>query len=235
MDNRRVRFSDADWYDETGQEITIIGAGGTGSWTSVLLARTGNHDMYIYDMDTVDEVNMAGQMYETNDIGVNKASVIKSKIKTFTGNRSVTIFERYTEDCFATNIMFCCPDNMAVRKLSFNKWKGVLDSYCVDHQCDYIQADTDFLFVDLRLSAESLQVFFVTPSKISQYEEWLFDDSELPEAACSYKQTSHFAAMIAGKAVQGFCNWLATSKGHYASVPFMYEERGQLFLTNIVD
>jgi len=59
------------------------------------------------------------------------------------------------------------------------------------------------------------------------YEKHLFNDSEVADLSCSYKQTSHFAATIAAKMVQGFTNWFVRDT---AELPFFYEEIGNLFL-----
>ena len=83
---------------------------------------------------------------------------------------------------------------------------------------------------NVRLLAEQLQVFIVTPETADRYKkDFLFDDSEVEDMNCSYKQTTHFAATIAAKMVQGFTNWLIKDE---AEVPFYYEEIGSLFLTN---
>ena len=76
-------------------------------------------------------------------------------------------------------------------------------------------------------------MFIVTPETARRYQkEFLFDDSEVEDTNCSYKQTTHFAAAIAAKMVQGFTNWLIKDE---AEVPFYYEEIGSLFLTKAYD
>ncbi len=50
----------------------------------------------------------------------------------------------------------------------------------------------------MRLSQELLQIFAVLPKDIDNYREHLYDDSEIEELPCGYKQTSHSAAVIGG-------------------------------------
>lgn len=221
IDVRKSRFRDASWFDvisELGTSIVIGGAGGIGSWLSLFLSRvlSRHHTVVIYDNDVVEEVNIGGQFYQTKAIGKYKVSMAKEAMIFYSGSTSVhAINGLYREDSFASPIMFSCFDNMAARKMMFKKWKREVIS------------DPKGIFIDGRLLAEQFQILFVTPDRIEEYEKkYLFDDSEVEDVNCSYKQTTHFAANIAAKMVQGFTNWLA---GGVSECPFYYEEIGSLF------
>ena len=86
------------------------------------------------------------------------------------------------------------------------------------------------IFIDGRLNAEQFQVYYVTLENCIEYEKnHLFDDKEVEDTNCSYKQTTHFAAAIAAKMIQGFTAFLDETY----ELPFRYEEIGPLFLTDI--
>lgn len=121
LDNKKVRFSDADWYTIGPQEIVIGGVGGIGSFAAFFLGRIG-HTLYLFDDDTIDETNMAGQLYSILQIGWNKAEAIQSTIKMFSGNHNVDIMGRFEKDSPITPITFSCFDNMTARKHMFEKW-----------------------------------------------------------------------------------------------------------------
>lgn len=126
VNTRQSRFSDAAWYQAGPQSIIIGGAGGIGSWVSLFLGRIG-HELYIYDDDIIDETNMAGQLYSTMQIGLNKAEATAYNVFAFCGTKP-SVLGRYTEeDGFANPIMFSCFDNMAARKLMFEKWAAQED------------------------------------------------------------------------------------------------------------
>ena len=226
---KQSRFRDAAWFSKAESlaiPIVIGGAGGIGSWLSLFLSRVLSPAtfIYLYDHDTVEEVNMAGQLYCTDDIGKYKVDAVNELIFHYSGHRSVIAQkEKYVEKSLASPIMFSAFDNMEARKVMFNNWNSEAR----------IEAFKDeSIFIDGRLLAEQLQVFFVTPKTAKIYEDlYLFNDSEVEDAGCSYKQTSHFAATIAAKMVQGFTNWLA--KDAMAELPFYYEEFGTLFMTTI--
>jgi hypothetical protein len=122
--------------------------------------------------------------------------------------------------------MICGFDNMAARKIAFQNWKESLTDLTQEEKRSYF-------FQDGRLLAEQLQIFNILgddEEAIANYEkDWLFDDKEVEEAACTFKQTSHCAAMIASHMVGFLTNWASNvdmiSKGlpSIRQVPFMYE------------
>jgi len=223
IDTTKSRFRDALWFskiDEYKIPIIIGGVGGIGSWLTLFLSRLVNSDtpIMIYDMDIVEDVNLAGQLYRISDVGKQKSQAVKSMVREFTSNATIFSESRYDESSLASPVMFSAFDNMASRKLMFDKWKNEAAGF------------EESIFIDGRLLAEQLQVFFVTPERIPLYEKHLFEDRDVPNLSCSYKQTSHFAAIIAAKMVQGFTNWFVRDT---AELPFYYEEIGGLFLTTI--
>lgn len=197
VDNKKVRFSDAEWFAIGPQDIVVGGVGGIGSWAALLLARIG-HSLYLYDTDIIDETNMGGQFYAVNQIGVAKAEATKQNIFNFTGNSNVELMGRYEEGSEVSPIMFSCFDNMAARKAMFEGWAA--------------QEDRE-LFVDGRMLAEVGCVFLVHKGQEELYRTCLYEDSEIEEVPCSYKSTSHCGTFIASLMITGLNNYL-TNKFH---------------------
>jgi len=229
IDITKSRFRDASWFENLEKfetPIVIGGAGGIGSWLTFFLGRMmGPRSLiFLYDFDTVEEVNIAGQFFKIGNIGQPKVTAIRDIVEDFSDYTKISGQpEKYTLESLKSPIMFSAFDNMEARKVMFTNWK----SEAAGH------GDEGSIFIDGRLLAEQLQVLFVTPKNAERYEkDYLFDDSEVEDVNCSYKQTTHFAATIAAKMVQGFTNWLA--KDH-AEVPFYYEEIGSLFYSNTED
>jgi tRNA A37 threonylcarbamoyladenosine dehydratase len=146
-----ARFKDSEWFG-TPIEVVIGGVGGIGSWLSVLLARTGEHTIAIYDMDTVESTNMAGQFYVESDIGKTKVEAVKDHIINMAGTdcQVFAINDKITEDTPGEPIMISCFDNMEARKNMFNAWKN-------------LKTDKPKLYIDGRMNAENFQMFMVTP------------------------------------------------------------------------
>lgn len=195
-DKKKTRFSDAPWYQVGPQEVIIGGTGGIGSWLSMFLARIG-HNLYLFDDDTIDETNMGGQLYKISQIGSNKAEATNNNIYDFTGQTNVEIMGRYTEESLSSPIVFSCFDNMATRKLMFEKWAAQEDRR---------------VFIDGRMEAETGMVFCVVKGQEDQYRAELFDDTEVEEAPCSFKATSHCGAFIGSVMTMVFNNFLTNEK-----------------------
>lgn len=216
------RFKDAIWAKEAGSETIIIGgAGGIGSWLSLFLSRIG-YRLFLYDFDNFDETNLSGQFTTKKMIGLPKVAAIRQLCIEFTGNYINTFNEKFTRNSMHSPIMAAAFDNMEARKLMFNVWRkyhGVIGQ--------------SSLFIDGRLDLERLQIFCVTPETADLYEEkYLFDDSEVPDAACTLKQTSHVAGVIAGIMTAFITNYVSNRKGKMTTNPFFYE---QYFPLNIVN
>lgn len=194
-DPSKTRFSGAEWFKAGPQEIIIGGVGGIGSWLAFWLSRIG-HDLYLFDGDTIDDVNLAGQFYKKHQLGELKVVGVKDNINQFCTN-NININTWYDKDSIVTPIMFSAFDNMEARKLMFQKWKD--------------QEDRE-VFIDGRLLMEIGMVYCVQKGEEDLYESELFDDSEVEDAACNYKATTHCGAFIASLMTSVFNNWLANKQ-----------------------
>lgn len=215
------RVKGAEWFPYLyKKEILVLGQGGIGSWTSLLLSRIGCA-LYLFDHDSYEEHNMTGQVVRKKDIGKNKALAAKDLISEFSPDATVDIFGKYEEDSFTNDIVLCGFDNMAARKLSFRKWVEHVNSGDTDPK--------ECLFIDGRLNAEMLQVLCIPGDRkdlIQKYAaEYLFSDESVPEQECTFKQTSHCAAMIASFMVTYLTNWTVNviNGMEIRQVPFFFE------------
>lgn len=207
------RFREAPWFEEN-VPIVVGGAGGIGSWLSLFLARqTAN--LFIFDNDNYEEVNMAGQFCQSSNIGQSKVEALSENIYDFTGNSNVECFGIYDENSFSNEVVFSGFDNMKARKIMFDNWvKYVGDSAEPREKCT--------VFIDGRLNAEEAEIYVVTLDKIDEYRKTLFDDSEASPLNCSYKSTTHCSAIIAGLMVAAYNNVVTNHKlgVNYREVPF---------------
>ena len=208
VDEATSRFSSAIWYDNIKKKtVTLAGVGGIGSYVGFLLARMKPAFMFIYDDDIVEAVNMSGQLYGQSDLGRPKVSALAGMIRNYAGYGNVfAMTERFTDESEASDIMICGFDNMAARRLFFNKWVNHVQSKPEEER-------KNCLFIDGRLAAEEFQVLCIKGDdeyNINRYnDEFLFSDAEADETICSYKQTTFCANMIASYMVNLFVNFCA--------------------------
>jgi molybdopterin/thiamine biosynthesis adenylyltransferase len=208
VESNTARFSSAIWYENLRNKVIILaGVGGIGSWTAVLLGKLQPRSIFMYDNDDVEAVNMAGQLYSTQDLGKPKVDALADTIKKYAAyDRTFAVYQYYDADCEPADIMICGFDNMRARLLFFKKWKAHVDAKPEDQR-------GHCLFIDGRLAAEELQVFCITGDNrfsIANYEaHYLFSDSQAEATVCSYKQTAFVANMIAGIMVNLLVNFAA--------------------------
>lgn len=202
------RFKDAAWFDGISKSrMMIFGQGGIGSWLSFFLARTGA-DVILVDMDTVELSNLAGQLYSESEVGKAKVKAMGEILKRFVPRSNVTpVLEEvkptegqwldYLPHCDVVCVSF---DNIKARQIVYGQW------------CDTGKEKS--LFVDGRMSIEQGQIFTVNKGnevEMKAYEATFFDDSELPEASCTFKATSHCGALIASLMTAQVANWFTNS------------------------
>ena len=218
------RFKGLPWFDVIGRNVIVIGgAGGIGSYLSFFLARAG-FTIDIIDFDTVEMGNLSGQFFKSSNIGSKKVKAVYENVKEFSpSSRIFTCYSPITSETHVDGLYFMSAfDNMEARKNFFNIWKRNLDKY----EKFKSRYDIDVpIFIDGRLEAEQLQIFCVTKERISDYEKFLYDDSEIEDVACTMKQTSHVAAMIASFMTVMLTNHVTNIyyREYVRDVPFKFE------------
>ena len=208
------RFKDAPWFPEKEEMVMVGGAGGIGSWLTFFLARASFKPV-VYDFDTIEEHNLGGQLFRKKDIGKFKVIALYDIILDYCGEEINTSRHKITSNSPTHHFMFSAFDNMQARKDLFNVWKKSIPGCPVTP-----------IFIDGRLIMEQLQIFCVTPASMDEYErDHLFNDSEVEDAPCTMKQTSHSAAMIATHMIGFFTNHMTNiyEREIVRDVPFFYE------------
>lgn len=181
-----TRFSDAPWYNPevTGNlKVCIVGAGGIGSWTALFIARLGIFtDIEIVDFDYVDSVNYAGQFFKKTELGRYKAEVVKDEVYDLTGLQiKSSILEVTPITVPKADIYILALDNLTTRRII----------------AEYFKKSNALIMIDGRLLAEQFEILFVTKETIDEYiATKLPEEASIEDAPCSFRQTSHVAAMI---------------------------------------
>lgn len=218
--DQKTRFSSAEWLKYIQKETaSIIGCGGIGSWTSLLLARTGIGCIYSYDFDIIESQNMAGQLFRLQDLGKHKVDAMKEIIKEYVPTlKGAFLSEPYNNQPLS-RITITALDSIAVRKVVFEQYCEQYKNYHDKSKC---------LFIDGRMSAEAFQVFIFRLSqedKIKEYEQSLFEDSKATGNVCSYKATSYVGAMIGAYITALVKEHLHFSSDEYfaENIPYFHE------------
>jgi len=168
-----------------GREITIIGAGAIGSFTTLALVKMGFTNLSVCDFDKVSVENMNCQWYRMKDIGRQKVHALADLIHDFTGE-TIKVSERKYEGGPLSGIVISAVDSMEVRRTI---WENVKKSYGASW------------FIDPRMASEYALTFVMNPHNEKDrtaYETTLYTDGSAVQEPCTAKATMYTATMIAG-------------------------------------
>lgn len=180
--------------DEHQCRVTILGAGATGSFTALALAKLGFKDIHIWDGDTVERHNVPNQLHRWSDMGSSKVDATKAIVASFCdGLDEVTpmitthnqMFEE--EDELTYGIVVCAADSMEARELFWRKIKGSLK---VD------------LYLDPRVGGQLFHLYSIiphNPEHIEIYEASLHSDEEGSEVPCGERATCDMSFLVASR------------------------------------
>jgi molybdopterin/thiamine biosynthesis adenylyltransferase len=210
------RFKDAPWYEKSkSEQILVVGVGGIGGNAMYCLTKTIPAQYWIQDMDKVEEYNIGCQFFTKNQIGKFKVAAIQETVRNNTNVTINSMPSSYKNDTLP--IMIAAVDNMKTRKDIFENWK---------------KSSITELLIDGRLRANMYEVYTVTKDKADEYEKTLFEDSEVDDGPCTFKQTAYFGMLIGARITHLLVNYLTNKYAgeQICNVPFRVYEVGEPFL-----
>lgn len=193
--------------------ITIIGAGATGSWLTLALAKLGIEDITVWDFDIVEEHNIANQAFfqfgyyslgtsksklslELGDIGKPKVEAIKELVEMNTGIEINTHNARFTNQRLA-GIVFLMVDSMKERK---RIWEESIKMRPAVN-----------LLIEPRMGLDVGRIYNIEPmnlTHIKRYEDTYYDDDVAEVSACGASKTVISTALgIASWCARQLINW----------------------------
>ena len=221
MDNRYLRFSGLSWATEVQEkEITIIGLGGIGSNVALPLARLNPKKLFLIDPDVVEEVNLAGQAFFNNHVGMKKVDAVAEVLYSWAGYKKIAAIPTLlTEGTDFGEITITGFDNMNARKIAFT---------------NFMDSPAAKLLVDARMSVDTIQIFTLLKEDTEfldiYRDKWLFSDAMAQTAPCSMKQTSYTGSILGGLVVNIIINYISSS---FKAFPkqIMYNTNNMLYET----
>lgn len=195
------QFGQKDFIPQASTEkpVHLIGAGGIGSPTAMVLSKMGFHDLYVYDDDQIEPHNVGAQLYHTNQDGMHKVEALKQFVESFTSVGAH--FPGPGQELSPFSVVVSAVDSMAARQ---EIW-------------DYLKTQKMVsLYVDARMGLESIRVYALDPSdkdSVRRYEQNLYPDSEGEGLACSAKSVAYngfFAAAVIGGLISAY-----SRRAHY--------------------
>jgi molybdopterin/thiamine biosynthesis adenylyltransferase len=177
--------------------VTIIGAGATGSWLALILAKLGITNITVWDFDRVEAHNIANQIFfaegngseHISDIGCYKVNALKNIVANATGTQINIVPNKYINE-HLSGIVFLMVDSMAERK---RIWQS----------CIKLKPAVKLL-IEPRMGLDVGRVYNVVPTDLThirEYENTYYGDDTAEVSACGNSMTVITTAMT----IAAFC------------------------------
>lgn len=181
--------------EEFTTPIHVIGAGATGSWVVLQLAKLGLTDITVWDFDKVEAHNVPNQAFGLQDIGYFKGKAIQQQVGWATGTEIKVKNERF-ETQRLTGIVFMMIDTMKGRK---EIWERAIK---LKPQVKHL--------IEPRMGLDVGRIYNVNPldmTHIKQYEDTFYSDDVAEVSACGTSMTVITTAMsVASMCVRQLLN-----------------------------
>ncbi|MFA5013964.1 MAG: ThiF family adenylyltransferase [Actinomycetota bacterium] len=137
---------------DLGFPISIIGAGGIGSFTTLALAKMGCTDLTVIDFDKVSIHNVASQFYKIDQVGQDKVKALAENIKENIGVEIKQVnkkFQDFLKNGYShSSVLICAVDSMEER---IEIWRLIMENKKFD------------CYIDARMGGELLRILVVNP------------------------------------------------------------------------
>lgn len=176
--------------------INIIGAGATGSWLALMLAKMGITNITVWDFDVVEEHNLPNQLFELQDVGEAKVFALQRIIQNHTNIVINVKNEKVTRNTRLSGIVFVLTDTMGSRKYIYEslKFKPLVR-----------------LIVETRMGGNGGYIYTINPMDVNQHEKYegtFYSDEEAEVSACGTSISIVSTAInIASQAVWRLINY----------------------------
>jgi len=185
------------------RRVDVIGCGATGSRVALSLAKLGIQNIHVWDDDSVEEHNVANQVYDICNTGEYKVDAIWNIINNATCTSVCRHCERANGSQQLGDVVFLLTDTMFSRKEIF---EGALK----------FKLSTQ-LVIETRMGADNGRIYTFDPNRLSHVVAWentLCGDEETEASSCGASiSVGPTAEVISGMAVWQFMRWWSIKQG----------------------
>ena len=183
--------------EEFETPVHVIGAGATGSWLTLILAKLGVKDITVYDFDTIESHNLPNQFYGPKAVGKTKVETLKKSVYQQTGTVIKTKTEKVDGNINLNGIVYVLTDTMSSRSEIYR-------------QAIKMKSGVNMM-VETRMGLEHGRVYCIDPMSLAQtdaYEKTLYSDEDAEVSACGASQSVSITAIgIAQAAAWKLVKW----------------------------
>jgi len=194
---------------EIDKKVGIIGAGGIGSPTALVLTKLGFPHITIWDDDKIEEHNIPNQFFEENEIDSHKVQALYHTLLAHNSDVDINIHvQKFNKNNKSQikDIMICTVDTMDERK---KIWKIIKDSKCR-------------LFIDARMGGELMRIYSIDPQNILDqefYDKYFYSSKDADKLPCTARSIFYNCFIIAGL-IGNQCKKFIKGEEYYKEIIF---------------
>jgi len=175
--------------------ILVFGAGSTGSFITLNLAKLGFNNITVFDFDTVEKQNIPNQFYRISDIGKYKVYSLRDIVEDFTETQISICEKKITKrnigkiienNVDLNTVVVLCFDNMEARKIVYDAVKQI-----------------PIKLVDTRMGADSYAIYgydFAKKEDVESCKKHL--EEKTADTVCGEKSVIYTVLSIASETCQ---------------------------------
>tara|TARA_R110000824_G_scaffold55632_11_gene153142 strand:+ start:5117 stop:5776 length:660 start_codon:yes stop_codon:yes gene_type:complete len=188
----------------------ILGCGAIGSSTAMQLARMGATKFCLYDMDTVEDVNIGVSQYIISDIDKPKVYALKEHLESI-GVEDINTYNETFAEFYPqgeSDIAILGFDSMAARL-------HAVEALCANPTIKPLH------LIDGRMGAEHYQQYIFDKPTVSKYKKTWYSDNEGSPEPCAAKATA-YCAFMSGSFIANSVRKLATGQPYNKEFSFNF-------------
>ena len=202
--------------------VGIVGAGGIGAVSALVLAKMGVVQMAVWDDDLVSSTNIPTQLHKHVDLNQPKVIALQRTLEEFSDEILFTPMQERIDEHYVfpqLDLLVSAVDSLDARK---DIWRAVKNSLLPS------------AYIDCRMSAEQYQhfAFLLKDHKaVANYEDMLMilSENDVPDEVCTMKSTFYTASLAAGHVGTAFRNLLRNEMRSHRLVHYIPQNQLMTF------
>lgn len=213
--------------------FVVVGAGAIGSAFVIALSKMGARKITVYDFDTLEDHNVANQLYPKSYLGKPKVEALKHYAADFGDCEITAINEPWTPDnAVKADVVVAAVDNMDVRQAIYRFY--MFHSVLLGAPNLYINGGSaggivypfrPSVFVDGRMGALVYRAFLVDTgcnASVKHYESTLHSQADGSQVRCGEKSIIYTVYGVAGAMCDLVKQWLMKSDNRPTEIQYDY-------------
>lgn len=206
--------------EDLTETLHIIGCGAVGSNVALLAAKMGFSNFVLWDVDTVENHNLANQAFDVRHVGMPKTEALKDVLNRFNPRCKVHVNNKFFTPASAEELSGC----VVIAVDSMHARQTLADALNMNIEVA--------VAVDVRLGFDYGTVFTLDPLNfdgMQKYSQTIVSDDAVAESPCNLKICTTLVYQVTGYAVHMLCSRFSALR---REEQWEYDQQAVFSLTN---